>query len=200
MIAANEIPVCVLASGKSRRFGSPKGLVKLQGRPLIAHVIARIEAQTSAPIIVNAAAGGVYAELGYPLSPDRAGASLGPLAGLQAAMAWGGEGGFSHIATAPLDTPFLPSDLIERLAATGAPAIAASLGRWHPVTGLWPCDLAGQLLDYLETGKRSAHGWAEHCGANVAEFAAGGDARDPFWNINTPADLAEAEAALPASD
>ncbi len=200
MIAANEIPVCVLASGESRRFGSPKGLVKLQGRPLIAHVIARIETQTSAPITVNAAAGSVYAELGLPMSPDRVGPSLGPLAGLHAAMAWGGEGGFSQIVTVALDTPVLPRNLIERLAATGAPAIAASLGRWHPVTGLWPCNLAEQLLAYLETGKRSAHGWAEHCSANVAEFAAGGDARDPFWNINTPADLAEAEAALRASD
>lgn len=200
MIAAIDIPVCVLAGGESRRFGSPKGSVPLHGRPLIAHVIERIKTQTDAPIIVNAGADSIYAEMGCPMCPDRAGLSLGPLAGLHAAMVWGGEGGFSHIATVALDTPFLPPDLIARLAEAGAPAIAASLGRWHPVTGLWPCDLAEELLAYLQSGRRSAHGWAEHCGANVAEFAAGPDARDPFWNINTPADLAEAEAALRGSD
>ena len=200
MIAANDIPVCVLASGESRRFGSPKGLVPLNGRPLIAHVIARIEAQTTAPIVINAEVGGVYAQIGNTMIPDRAGASLGPLAGLHAAMAWGGERGFSHIATVALDTPFLPVNLLERLAATGAPAIAASLGRWHPITGLWPCDLADDVLAYLNIGKRSAHGWAEHCDANVAEFAADERERDPFWNINTPADLAEAEAALRGYD
>lgn len=88
-----------------------------------------------------------------------------------------------------------PMDFVATRLRTGAPAIAASLGRPHPVNALWPANDLGALHNYLASGKRSVFGWAESCQARVAEFQASLDAIDSFLNVNTPDDLRSAEQA-----
>ena len=106
--------------------------------------------------------------------------------------------------TAACDTPFFPLDLVERLlrSADGANpciALAASGGQIHPVFGLWPIALAEDLVLSLEKGTRKVSHWTDrhpHC---IVEFAfrdLGGNRVDPFFNANTPEDLAEAERLL----
>ena len=162
-------------------------------------VIDRVSRQTNADIVINAAVDGAYGGLGLPIVPDALGRDLGPLAGVHAAMVWGAGQGSETVATVALDTPFLPADLLSRLENEGAPAIAASGGRNHPVIGLWPCSMAGELAAYIAQGRRSAHGWAEACGARAAMFESAMDGRDPFWNVNTINELEDARKAASGS-
>lgn len=185
----------ILAGGASRRFGGPKGLARLNGTRLVDIVQTCIRAQTTGPLALNAAADGPYASLGLRIIPDSHANQPGPLAGLYAAMNWAAELGHEHVVTVPVDLPFLPANLVTELHNAGAPAIAASAERKHPAAGLWSVSLKGDLDTQIKSGMRAAHAWVEHCKAAPAHFEPNPDGRDPFFNINTPADLAEASRA-----
>ena len=99
--------------------------------------------------------------------------------------------------TIPADMPFLPTDLLDRLAASigeSGCAMASSGGHSHPVSALWRVSALGQLDDYVSSGTRSLKGFAALVGAVEVEWAS--DPDDPFFNINSVADLAEAEKRL----
>lgn len=185
-----DIPVCILAGGSARRFGSPKGLANLNGERLIDVVINQLRDQTSGPIVINGETGGPYAELGLPIIADRL-KEVGPLAGVHAAMIWADTSGFDHVATCTIDVPFLPMNTLAQLAEGAGPSICSSAGRWHPLTGYWLVGLAGKLEAFVGAGPRSAHAWAEHCLATVKEFPLDATGQDPFFNINTKEDLAK---------
>lgn len=199
-----NVPVCILAGGASRRFGSNKALAKLQGKPLVQHILERLRVQTRGPIALNvgAAVSGEpviakpLAHLGLPILPDNAWEGSGPLAGIFTALEWGQQNALETVLTVAVDLPFVPLDLIERLQASGSPAFAATLDRWHPVNGIWKTSQIEALAAYLESGRRSAHGWAKECSARVASFDQGIDGTDPFWNVNTPDEMAHAEQLL----
>jgi molybdenum cofactor guanylyltransferase len=199
----------VLAGGRSSRMGGPdKCLATLAGKPLLSHVIARLEPQVAALAInANAEAAGL-ASFGLPIIADRVGDHAGPLAGLHAALTWAAEcgAGIRHVVTVACDTPFLPNDLVERflsaLEETGHECCVARSGAGvHPVIGLWPIGIAGKLEAALDQGQRKASAWAEQQGSVEVFFPPirlGGRAIDPFFNINRPEDLAEANALLAA--
>jgi molybdopterin-guanine dinucleotide biosynthesis protein A len=117
------------------------------------------------------------------------------LVGILAALRW--HPGARVVVTVPTDTPFLPDDLISRLAAalsaTGARAsVASSAGRIHPVIGAWDPALAPELHHAVsERGMRRAGDWAAAIGAVPVVWP--DRPIDPFENLNTPADLATAE-------
>ncbi len=179
----------ILAGGQSARFGDDKGLAELDGRPLIAHVAERLRAQTRGVVGVNAPADSPYASFAEVCVPDILSGRLGPLAGLHAALSWAKAQGLARVVTCAVDTPFLPGDLVERFVVADGPAVAASCGRAHPVCGVWPVGVLAALEARLDEGRRAAMGWVDQCGAQRVEFAEA-DGRDPFFNINTPEDLA----------
>jgi len=183
-----DITCIILAGGASVRFGGDKGLARLHGRPLIAHVVDKLRAQTSGIVGINAAANSPYVDFADIGVPDIAGDDLGPLAGLHAALSWAESKGLEQLVTCAIDTPFLPDDLILRLSEADGPAIAASLGRCHPVCGIWPTGLLRQLEQILAGGERAVQKWMQACGACEVAFAAEAG-RDPFLNINTREDL-----------
>ena len=197
----------VLAGGLSRRMGgNDKSLVMLGKRPLLAHVLGRLAAQTADIAISANGDPARFADFGRPVLADTIEGHLGPLSGLLAGMIWARGIGSRQIVSAPTDCPFIPADLVSRLARAsadnpGAPVLASSGGRRHPVVGLWPVALAGRLLEFLASGaKHRVADFADGCGAASTDFpmtALSGRALDPFFNINTPQDLADAEAALP---
>ena len=191
----SEVGVCILAGGASRRIGANKAFANLHGKPLLEHVIDRICVQTTGPLIINANDPELYARFGLKVIADDQWPEAGPLAGVYTAMSWASDVGLDQVVTVAVDQPHLPIDFVVTLLRTGAPAIAASLGRPHPVNALWPADNLAALDSYLASGKRSALGWAESCQARVAEFQASLDAIDPFLNVNTPDDLRAAEQA-----
>lgn len=199
MNASISIPVCILAGGASRRFGSNKALALLGGRPLISHVLERVGQQTQSPIAINCDEAGAFADFDLPLVPDSKWTGEGPLSGIFASITWARAQGYSQVATVSVDVPCLPMDLISKLSGAGAPSIASSGDRWHPVNGLWDTSKLDDLDDYLRSGERSVHGWAESCKARVVHFEAARDGLDPFYNINTPAEL-ERISAIPKPD
>lgn len=188
-----DIPICILAGGASRRFGTDKALAVLNGKPLLSHILDRVRNQTSGPIAINTGNVESCLEFGLPLLQDKECQGFGPLAGIYTALGWALQEGCDAVITLAVDLPFVPLDLATRLSASGAPSIAATKDRWHPVNGIWQAAQLEALGTYLQSGKRSAHGWAEHCGAHIAVFEEGAEGVDPFWNVNTPDDLAAAE-------
>ena len=192
-----DLPGVVLAGGRSSRLGGgDKGLRLLAGQPMLARVVARMAAQC-APLALNANGDPArFAATGLAILPDPVAGQPGPLAGVLAAMDWAAGLGAAQVVTVAVDTPFLPEDLVERLAAAGEFALAASPDgagavRSHPVCGLWPVALRDRLRADLLAGERRVGRWAAARGAVPVVWPGG--AADPFRNINTPEDLAAAE-------
>ncbi len=206
--AIGEVTGALLAGGRSQRMGRDKGLLELAGKPMIAHVIARLRPQVHRIVISANDDPARFSGTCLPVVADTVEGHAGPLAGLHAVLRWAvsetPEARF--VATVPVDTPFLPEDLVARLAVAraesdAAAAIAASAGRRHPVVGLWEVALIGEVEDALRSGVRAMTHFAEMQKSAVADFAlieAGDVAIDPFFNVNTPAELAQAEALLAA--
>jgi len=117
-------------------------------------------------------------EAGFVSIPDRPGADLGPLGGLNAALHYGLKNGFSHVLSAGVDAPNLPHDLAKTLSGDG-PAIVQN----QPVIGLWPTPLANDLEAFLNQKGRALYGFAETVGARRIAFD------PPLMNVNSPKDL-----------
>lgn len=194
--AASSLPdmACViLVGGQSRRFGSNKAFAALNGARLIDIAFQQLAAQSVGPIAINAQTMSDYDDLSAPVIADRlrdaAGGGLGPLAGLHAAMLWAADLGYETVITTPVDTPLLPDDFVARLTRHGAPAVACSNTRTHPTHGIWPTALHDGLAKAIKRGMRAARDWHTTCQAGSCDFPMAWG-RDPFANINRPADLA----------
>lgn len=183
----------VLAGGQGRRMGGvDKGLQPLLGRPLMQHVIDRLRPQVVS-VLINANQNlARYAEFGCPVLPDRVGGFVGPLAGLDAGL---------HaidaplIVTVPCDSPFLPHDLVTRLAMARSAkdadlAVARTGSQPHPVFALVCTRVRSHLADFLARGERKIDLW--YASLNVVEVPFDDEA-DAFANINTRAELAQHE-------
>lgn len=193
----------ILAGGEGRRFGgTDKAFLPLEGRCLLDRVADRFSPQLAGMAISANGDARRFARFGYDVLPDQGAARLGPMAGVAAGLSWlAGQGG-THLATVPVDAPFLPCDLVARLvdAAMGAPAglaVADCGGRIHPTCALWPLSIAPALTAALAAGERRIGQWALAQGAARAVFAE--TTPDAFMNLNTPDDLAAAERALRAN-
>ncbi|MBY5363774.1 molybdenum cofactor guanylyltransferase MobA [Rhizobium leguminosarum] len=198
----SHIAGVVLAGGRSQRMGRDKAGVMLGAESLLQHVLTHLSQQV--PLVaVNAET----AAEGVPVVPDRFRGKAGPMAGIHAAMVYAaGLPSITHVVTVSVDCPFFPADLVARLTAAiehpSQIAIAASEGRSHPVFGLWPVTLAADLEAWIATDeKRRVRDFLlRH---DVAEVAfplhpTRASLLDPFFNINTPDDLVEAERWLEA--
>jgi molybdopterin-guanine dinucleotide biosynthesis protein A len=189
--------------------GGDKCLRSLGGRPLIAHVIARARPQVAALLLnVNdVASAEALSGFGLPIAPDVVSGFAGPLAGILTAMRWAQAQAPScrWLASFAADTPFFPCDLVERLrwavAAGGAEIVcAASGGRSHPVFALWPVALAGDLeTAVMVENIRKIDAWTARYAVRAVSFGGAAD-DDPFFNVNTPSELALAAERLAAAD
>ena len=196
----------VLAGGLARRMGGgDKGLRLLAGRPILAWVIERAQPQV-ATLALNANGDPArFARYGLPVVADSIADFAGPLAGVLAGLDWAAEtaAGATHVASFATDAPFLPRDLVARLAEAvegGADlACAASDGQSHPVFGLWPLSLREALRRaVVEEGVRKVDAWTGRYRLATVSFAA--TPIDPFFNANRPDDLTEAERLVAAAE
>ena len=204
MTSRPETPGLILAGGLSRRMGTNKALSVLGDRPLLSHVIERIAPQVSR-LALNAPSG--WADtFNLPLVPDTKTGHAGPLAGILAGMRHfaANAAQATHFRTVPADSPFFPEDLASRLGehVTGQDAIviAASSGHVHPVIGLWPVSIADDLEHWLadDNNRRIRSFLARHStlGVSFSPLESATASIDPFYNINTPDELAIAETFL----
>lgn len=184
-MTARDMPAVILAGGQGRRIGGDKAQVLLAGRPLWQHVRARI-----APQVTRLAVNGRGAFEGVEMITDAV-PGLGPLGGILAAMNWAERCGAQRVLTVAVDTPFLPLDLLARLAAEDARVVVAETADGvHGTTALWDVALAGALQQALDGGTRKVTDFAAE--AVPVRFP---DTTPPaFFNVNTPEDLARAEA------
>jgi molybdopterin-guanine dinucleotide biosynthesis protein A len=177
-------------------MGGAKGLLLLDGKPMLAHVMERIAPQASALAINGNGDATRFHALGQPVIADAIAGFPGPLAGILAGLLWARthHPGASHVLSVPCDTPFLPQDLVERLSGDLAQsraeiAVARDSETVHPVVGLWPLTSAERLADAIHSSVRSVQHWLQANRICQTVFAAG-----HFRNINTPAELMAAQS------
>lgn len=201
--ASIDITGVVLAGGLSRRMVSgDKALRDLGGRSLLQHVITRATPQVNQLILNTNSEAVSFSEYNLPIVPDQLKGYAGPLAGLSTAMEWSKSHrpGAEWLASFACDTPFFPMELVQRLhqAATQQKAqiaLAKSADRSHPVFGLWSLSLADELRHAItDEGLRKVGEWVMRYSSVYVEFST--EPFDPFFNINTPADMATAEHLL----
>jgi molybdopterin-guanine dinucleotide biosynthesis protein A len=202
---SERILVVVLAGGLARRMGGgDKCLKPLAGRPILAHVLERLDGQAER-VLLNAN-GDVtrFASWDLPVAPDVVAGFGGPLVGVLTALEWAASHApeITDVVSVPADGPFLPRDLVRRLvdARRGADAVlaqAASNGRPNPVVGLWPVALAEELRRAVVVeGIAKVDAWTARHRLSTVDFEAA--EIDPFFNANTQEDLVEAERLLEA--
>ena len=148
-----------------------------------------------------------FARFDLPVIPDPIGGYAGPLVGVLAGLNWlkaSSHDAITHIVTVPTDAPFFPHDLVHRLVVAldckpDRIVLAASGGRTHPVCGLWPLSLQGDLEVALNDGTRKVLDWTDRHDTVVEAFemvVQDEEQIDPFFNTNRPEDLTEAEALV----
>lgn len=187
-----SIAAVIIAGGRSSRMGREKALESVGGIAILSRIISRIRPQV-ADIVINANGPAErFREMGLRIIPDIHSDVGTPLAGLHTALSIANDEGFSAVLTVPSDCPFLPDDLVKRLSSLNAPAaIAASGGQAHFVTGLWHPMLLKQMAGALDRPRPPRlKDWAVEAGAATVEWPV--QTFDPFFNVNTPEDLAEA--------
>lgn len=201
----------ILAGGRATRMGGgDKGLLRLGGLSILDHVIDRLRPQVSGLVLNANGDPARFAGFGLPVIADSIDGFAGPLAGVLAGLDYAADQGAETIVTAAADTPFFPTDLVARLvqAAEGQtqPLVLAATPRGveqtksmsrgghvrHPTFGLWPVALRDDLRAALAGGLKKVVLWSDAHGGREAMF----DAETAFFNVNTPEDLAEAEAMI----
>ncbi len=197
---APDILGVVLAGGLARRMGGgDKPLRLLAGRPMLDHVLERLRPQV-AGLALNANGDPArFARWGLEVLADPLPDFPGPLAGILAGMDWAAARGAAWLVSAPGDSPMLPLDYVAGLwaareAASVTLACAESGGQTHPPCGLWDVALRDDLRAAMLAGERKIDRWTARHGVAHASWPA--MPIDPFFNANTPEDLAAAAALL----
>lgn len=192
----------ILAGGLARRMGGgDKASGLIAGQSMFDRVKARLSPQVSSMVLNANGDPERFVSLGLPVVADSITDYPGPLAGVLAGMDWAAGEGATHILSVAADTPFFPTDLGARLAAVISDETSIALAATpdpkrgmsrHPTFGLWPVALAHDLRVALNDGVRKVVLWTDRHGAATVPFP--NDPFDPFFNVNTPDDMAKAEA------
>jgi molybdopterin-guanine dinucleotide biosynthesis protein A len=185
----------VLAGGLARRMGGrDKPLLRIAGRPIIERVLERFRPQCNDLLLNVNGDPARYAGLGLLVVADEIPDFAGPLAGILAGLDWTAKNQpeVGYVASVPGDCPFLPRLHAARL-AENKPLACAKSGDWrHPVVAVWPIALRDDLRRALcEEGLHKIEIWTGRHGVALAEWP--DEPVDPFFNVNRPEDLAEAE-------
>ena len=184
----------LLAGGQARRMGGgDKNLMMLAGKPVLRHVLDRVDF-ANRPLMINANGDPArYAAFGLPVCADVIDGYAGPLAGILTGLEWvaANHSDCSHMVSLATDAPFLPVNLIavlESAIGDGAEiAQAMSLHRRHPVFAIWPVAIAGALRDaVIDEGVRKIDDFTARYHCVTVEFAG---TPDPFMNLNRPDDF-----------
>jgi molybdopterin-guanine dinucleotide biosynthesis protein A len=183
------------------KVGQDKAMAMLAGAPLLVHAARRLRPQVARMALSTNGAAARNILLGVDALADADDSRPGPLAGILAGLRWAQAlpSPPDALVSVAVDTPFFPGDLVERLvtaAGRGTIAVATSAGGRHPTFALWPLGLADDLAAYLAHGERRVGGFIALYPHVEVGFPAAAGGLDPFFNINTPSDLAEAERTM----
>jgi molybdenum cofactor guanylyltransferase len=192
----HDITAVILAGGKARRMdGEDKGLITLQGKPMIDYIISALRPQAD-DIIINANRNAEqYGAFGLPVVADMLGDYFGPLVGMATGMHTTDN---PYIVTTPCDSPFIPGTLVETLYRAledqqADISVAHDGARMQPVFALLRCELLPSLLAYLNEGGRKIDTWYSRHRLALADFSG---SPDTFMNLNTPEDRIALESRI----
>ncbi len=198
----------VLAGGLATRMGgADKGLLPLGEHTILDQVLNRLSPQVDA-IVINANGNPErFLEFGLPCVADSIDGFLGPLAGVLSALEYARQHDFEWVASVAADTPFFPihfvSEVREKALEQRAPVVLASSfdfekSKWmrHPTFGIWHVSLEDNLRQALQDGIRKIVMWTDSVGGSEVQFFHESNALDPFFNVNTPEELAIAQQGI----
>ena len=195
-----NLPSVILAGGRSQRMKrKDKSFLEVGDKTLLDMTIERLQLQSNLVAINTNSYSLKYKRYGLPILHDQVGGFYGPLAGILTAMKWAGDIGYEKVVTVAVDTPLFPENLLQELCkkmeeSNSDIVFAASLKNHkqrkdlHPVFGLWKTYLHDDLSKELERGVRKVTLWSERHKASSVSFSH--ETIDPFFNINTPDDIA----------
>lgn len=199
-----DVTAVIMAGGQSRRFGQqPKALASLGGVPLLVHIIERLSPQVSALALSVESRNPLFNSFGLDQIEDPAPGSHGPLPALLAALRWlRAQEGSEWLQLSPCDTPFIPTGLVGRLSIhVGAQDSRGCVPRFRdelqPTFGLWHVSLLSAVEQGVAGGMRGFKEFLDVHPVSILDWPeplAG--APNPFFNINTPAHLKQAERML----
>ena len=192
MTSLTNITGVILAGGRGARMGGvDKGLIKLNGRPLVEHVIQRLQPQVPHIIISANRNHDEYARYGFAVVSDEVESNdAGPLAGILSALT---HATTDYILTVPCDAPRLPHDLAARLLLqlqrdrTRA-GMAHDGTRPQPIFALLHTSLQDDVRRALRAGEYKVGRWLQNYGCSTADFS---DCAECFINLNTAENIAE---------
>lgn len=195
MIDAGDIAIAVLAGGAGSRIGGRKPMLRLGKTTLVERAFERARLWSNEAVVVVRSPQQLEAfPAPYILDAEEL---EGPLAGLAVALEWAEQRTAGVLMTIPCDMPFLPDDLPTRLCGAiddHMSALASSGGQLHPVCGLWRVRASNAVAAYCASGRSSLRGFASELGFVMVDWPS--EPRDPFFNINNPDDLKQAEIML----
>ena len=192
----SDVTGVILAGGQARRMGGQdKGLVMLDDKPMVEIIIDVLKPQT-AKLLINANRNhDSYSQYGLELVADELSGYCGPLAGMASALKTINT---DYMVTAPCDSPFIPLDLVQRLAdaldnKSTEISVAHDGERIQPVFCMLKKTLLQSLTDYLAAGERKIDRWFKQHDFAIADFS---DKPETFDNINTQEDVDSALSKL----
>ena len=196
--AANtDITAVILAGGQARRMGgTDKGLIEVNGRPMVDYVACALRPQVNELLISANRHLDEYAALGKcRVISDNHEGFVGPLAGMASAMAYCQT---RFLLAVPCDSPLIADDLAQRLylALDKNETDISTVHdgeRLQPVFALLNRALLPSIINYLDAGERKIDKWYESQGFAIADFS---DEPNMFLNINTPQERDQLENQL----
>ena len=195
----NNVVGVILAGGvASRMGGGDKSLNTLGKKTILDCVMDRLAPQVTTVVLNANGDPRRFSKFKIPVVNDQTDEYLGPLAGVLSGLDWAYENGFTQIVTVAADTPFFPLKLVETLSDalsnSGSQIALAATNQKdsnrivrHPTFGLWPVNLRNDLRTSLGLGVRKVVHWTER--HNHVEALFDIELGDPFFNVNTSADL-----------
>jgi molybdopterin-guanine dinucleotide biosynthesis protein A len=180
-----EINGVILAGGKATRMmGMDKGLVLLNGRPLIQHVIDRFKPQVNKLVINANRHKDQYAGFGFPVVADHNSDFSGPLSGMLAGLKISQT---EYTAFVPCDAPLLPTGLVSQLhqsiITSGSHIAVVFDGEWmQPLFIVIHKNMTEQLEADINSGQRKVNQWIKQNRHISVDFS---KEMNAFTNLNT---------------
>lgn len=150
MAIYNNITILILAGGKSTRMGQDKGLMDLNGKPMISHVI-EVAKKISQRIFIVANLE-AYKQFDLPVVHDEV-FEKGPIGGIYSGLKKS-ESEYNLVLSC--DIPFIHQGVLEFLieSSTGYDiTVASKEGKLHPLVGIYRKTCLPAIKEHLDEDK-----------------------------------------------
>lgn len=145
-----DIEAFILAGGQSKRMGADKGLIELNGIPMVKYVIDVLNASYFQMKLISGNA--AYQKFGLPIYIDVI-SGKGPMGGLLTALQNTEK---EYVILIGCDMPFISQSLLVRLIENLKDefiTVAETNGRINPLLAIYPKTLTKQIQENIDLGR-----------------------------------------------